>query len=244
MKVPDQSDVKITRTACMATNCGTSCGIMVHVKNGVMTKVEPADYPEPEWRYACRRGLCNHKVVHHRDRLKYPLKRVGERGEGKWQRISWDEALDNIANKLNELKEKYGGNGKVIVTACQLTRWKGVDGIISALPEIKRHFNQVTLLVLGEGQEKEKLIQLAKDLGAQDEVKFLGKINHKEIINYFKIADVFILNSNYEGLSHTLLEAISAGCPIITTTSGGNPEVIENDRDGILIDYNNKEELA
>jgi anaerobic selenocysteine-containing dehydrogenase len=48
------------------------------------------------------------EVCSHPDRLKYPQKRVGARGEGKWQRISWDEALDTIAGKFKELKEKYG----------------------------------------------------------------------------------------------------------------------------------------
>ncbi|MCJ7594333.1 MAG: molybdopterin-dependent oxidoreductase, partial [Desulfobacterales bacterium] len=57
---------------------------------------------------ACIKGATIPEVMYHPDRLLYPLKRAGARGEGKWQRISWDEALDTIAGKLKEIKEKYG----------------------------------------------------------------------------------------------------------------------------------------
>ena len=107
MEVKDQGDVKVIRTVCMML-CGNACGILSHVKNGVLTKVEPADMPEPGYRYICRRSLCMPKLLYHPDRLKYPLKRVGERGEGKWQRISWDEALDTIASRLKDIAARYG----------------------------------------------------------------------------------------------------------------------------------------
>jgi len=60
---------------------------------------------------ACIKGATIPDVMYHPDRLLYPLKRVGERGEGKWQRISWDEAITTIASRLNEIKEKYGPEG-------------------------------------------------------------------------------------------------------------------------------------
>lgn len=58
----------------------------------------------------CPKGLTIPDVMYHPDRLLYPLKRVGERGEGKWERISWEEALTTIAGKLKEIKDKYGGD--------------------------------------------------------------------------------------------------------------------------------------
>jgi glycosyltransferase involved in cell wall biosynthesis len=88
------------------------------------------------------------------------------------------------------------------------------------------------------------LKNLADKLGIADNVYFLGIIKQNELINYFKAADLFILNTNYEGLSHTLLEAIKAGVPIITTNIGGNPEVIENNKNGLLINYNKPDELT
>lgn len=107
MKVPDQGNVKVTRTVCLS-NCPDACGVLAHVKNGVLTKIEPADFPEPHYRYSCRKSLCTPRLVYHPDRLKHPMKRVGEKGEGKWQRISWNEALDTIASRLKDISAKYG----------------------------------------------------------------------------------------------------------------------------------------
>jgi anaerobic selenocysteine-containing dehydrogenase len=55
-----------------------------------------------------KKGSFVIEILNHPDRLKYPQKRVGAKGEGKWERISWDEALDTIAAKFKEIKEKYG----------------------------------------------------------------------------------------------------------------------------------------
>jgi glycosyltransferase involved in cell wall biosynthesis len=71
----------------------------------------------------------------------------------------------------------------------------------------------------------------------------LGKVPHAETYNYLKAADVFILNSQYEGISHALLDAMSAGIPILAANVGGNPELVENGVNGFLFEYNNKKEI-
>ncbi|MFH1255411.1 MAG: glycosyltransferase [bacterium] len=146
-----------------------------------------------------------------------------------------DSQINKI--KTDEIKQQYA-NSKIIMTACRLTPWKGVDGIIKILPKIKEKFGRIKFLVLGEGEELPKLKLLAEKLNVCGDVEFLGKIEHGGIINYYKAADLFILNTNYEGLSHTLLEVMKAEVPIITTDAGGNPEVIENGKEGILVKYN------
>src|SRR3989344_1978537 len=148
----------------------------------------------------------------------------------------------NLA-KIQSIKQEYGQSAKLLITACRLTPWKGVDGIIRILPGLSEKVGKVNLLVLGEGQELENLKKLASSLNAKNNVYFLGKVTHHEIINYFKAADLFVLNTNYEGLSHTILEAMLAQVPIITTNAGGNPEVIEDGKDGLVVEYNNNEEL-
>jgi molybdopterin-containing oxidoreductase family molybdopterin binding subunit len=101
-------DTKIVRTVCPA-HCGIdACGILAHVKEDRVVKVEPADFPNPRYRRICLRGLSSLDMTYHPDRLKYPMKRVGERGEGKFERISWDEALDTIADKFKEIAAQYG----------------------------------------------------------------------------------------------------------------------------------------
>jgi len=99
-------DVTI-RTTCISRD-DQRCGLLLHVTDGVITKVDPADFPDPRDRGVCPRGLATPDLVYHKDRLRYPLKRIGERGEGKWQRISWEEAVDSIAVKLQEVTQRYG----------------------------------------------------------------------------------------------------------------------------------------
>ena len=96
----------VIRSVCQASHC--ECGVLVHVNDGKVTKVK-GDPKHPMSRgFTCVKGRAEPQRMYHPDRLKYPLKRSSERGKGKWERISWDDALDSIATKLTEIKEKYG----------------------------------------------------------------------------------------------------------------------------------------
>lgn len=140
-----------------------------------------------------------------------------------------------------EFFRQYGlsVDDKLIMTACRLTPWKGVDTLIRALDDLRQTM-PVKLMILGDGSEKEKLQILVQELGVEKQVIFAGIISQAEMIGYLGCADVFVLNTYYEGLSHTLLEAIKAGTPIIATSVGGNPEVIQSGVNGLLVEYNNE----
>ncbi len=99
---------KLVRTACPSHCPLNACGILAHVKQGKVTKLEPAEFSQPGIKRICLKGLSATQLLYHRDRIKHPLKRVGERGEKKWERLSWDEALDIVAAKLKEVAERYG----------------------------------------------------------------------------------------------------------------------------------------
>ena len=88
--------------------CHNNCGLLVHVKNGRVVKTEGNKEHPISRGFICPRGKNAPQWLYHSDQLYYPLKRVGERGEGKWQKISYDQALDEIAEKLGQLKERYG----------------------------------------------------------------------------------------------------------------------------------------
>ena len=97
---------KLERVFCGRMDHG-GCGLIVHVEDGRITKIEGD--PESHTKgYICAKGRAHIERIYHPDRLKHPLKRTGERGENKWQRISWDEALEIIAGKLSECKNLYG----------------------------------------------------------------------------------------------------------------------------------------
>jgi len=98
--------VTIKKSGCMM--CHGGCGIRVHVKDGKAVKiVGDPDCPNNEGKL-CPKGPAGLDLLYHPDRLKYPLKRMGARGEGKWERISWDQALHEISGKLLAIREKYG----------------------------------------------------------------------------------------------------------------------------------------
>ncbi|MBI5968424.1 MAG: molybdopterin-dependent oxidoreductase [Deltaproteobacteria bacterium] len=88
--------------------CHPRCGLLFHIEDGRAVKVE-GDPKHPISRgRICARGTLMIDHLYHPDRLNYPLKRTGERGEGKWERISWDQALDVVAQSLETLRKKYG----------------------------------------------------------------------------------------------------------------------------------------
>ena len=88
--------------------CHGGCGVLVHLKNGLITRIEgDPDFPTNRGAM-CSKGLAFQQLVYHPDRIKYPLKRAGKKGEGKWYRIDWDEALDAVAKELKRVKESYG----------------------------------------------------------------------------------------------------------------------------------------
>ncbi len=99
-------DIKKVKTCCRA--CIANCGVIATVKNGRVIKLQG----DPEDRMSkgrmCAKGLSGIQALYHPNRNKYPMMRVGKRGENKWRRISWDKAIDIIAKKLMETYENYG----------------------------------------------------------------------------------------------------------------------------------------
>jgi anaerobic dimethyl sulfoxide reductase subunit A len=106
----------ITST-CNINNCGGRCVIKAHVREGVVVRIStdtnPDDPYAPQMR-ACIRGMGYRKMLYHPDRLKYPMKRVGKRGEGKFERISWEEAIDTIAAQMKRIGETYGPESRYV----------------------------------------------------------------------------------------------------------------------------------
>ena len=89
----------------MCQLCSTVCGIIGYVKEGRIIKVEGNPNDPNSRGHLCARGQAALNHQYHPERLLYPLKRVGERGEGRWKRISWDEALNEIAEKLGAIRD-------------------------------------------------------------------------------------------------------------------------------------------
>lgn len=111
---------KIVRTVCRM--CAAGCGMNVSVKEGKIVKV--CGLPEdPRTKGAlCAKGLSATQLVHNPDRLRYPMERMAGRGEGKWRRISWQQALDTIGTKLEKIKQRDGAQA-ISVFRSQASDW-------------------------------------------------------------------------------------------------------------------------
>ena len=94
--------------------CHGGCGVLVYVKGGKIAKI--AGDPDCPINHGtlCSKGIGASQLVYHPDRLTYPVRRVGSKGSGKWERISWDEALDAIAEKILNYKESFGAESIVM----------------------------------------------------------------------------------------------------------------------------------
>ncbi|UKP00670.1 glycosyltransferase family 4 protein [Nostoc sp. UHCC 0870] len=121
--------------------------------------------------------------------------------------------------------------GKTIITVGRLVPWKGLEAMIKTM----QYFPQDRLVVIGNGPLKSNLEELIQKLRIGDRVLFMGSLPQKQVFSCLKQADVFILNSSYEGLPHVVLEAMTAGTPVIATNAGGTQEVVEDCKTGLLI---------
>jgi molybdopterin-containing oxidoreductase family molybdopterin binding subunit len=99
---------KTFRTVC-TVNCTSRCNLNCHVQGGKIVSVTPTDLPgRPDYGNACLRGMSLPLKTVSEERVKYPMLRTGERGEGKFKRISWEEAFDILAEKIGESQKRYG----------------------------------------------------------------------------------------------------------------------------------------
>lgn len=89
-------------------NCGGGCFLNVHVRDGQVVRTSARDMPNTEYNRICPRGLTHVGRMYSSERVLYPMKRVGERGSSDFERISWDEALDTIAEKWKGYREEFG----------------------------------------------------------------------------------------------------------------------------------------
>ena len=121
-----------------------------------------------------------------------------------------------------------------MVTIGRLVPWKGMAGIITAVEQIRKTIPELSLVIVGDGPERNNIETYAKARLGEGFV-LTGALPHQEALAVLKDADVFVLNSTYEGLSHLLIEALSLGTPCVATSVGGNPELVEHEANGLLV---------
>ncbi|MEM7571017.1 MAG: glycosyltransferase family 4 protein [Pseudomonadota bacterium] len=132
----------------------------------------------------------------------------------------------------DEARRKWGTQGPTLVSVGGLIERKGHHFTIEALKDLP----DVSLLIAGDGPEKEALSALASRLGVSERVRLLGPVPHDELPGLFSAADMSVLASSREGWANVLLESLACGTPVIATNVWGTPEVVASPEAGRLME--------
>ena len=152
------------------------------------------------------------------------------------QNIGFENDIYVINNGV-EIKqiEKVTLENKIIklVVVSRLVNQKNIDMVIKAVKRIED--KNILLNIVGDGPEVNNLKNLVKEKSLNKRVSFIGKIKNSELHNYLEDADIFIQASNYEGLPHSILEAINYEIPILSTEVGGCSAILNKGERGYII---------
>jgi len=133
----------------------------------------------------------------------------------------------------------------LIISVGRLVSWKGFDTLIELMPELLKENLVLRLKIYGDGPEKYKLNSLIRQYNLSNFIT-INQIERGKLLEELSGAGMFILNTGYEGLPHTVLEAMTVGVPVAISNVCGNPEVVmgeDGKENGLLFEYNNKEEI-
>ena len=144
---------------------------------------------------------------------------------------------------------KNNGKAKKILFVGRLNDQKGLDYLIIAMRKISKKEPNARLLIIGEGEYKSYLHQLAGNEEVSDRVEFMGAKPHNELVHYYQSCDILVLPSlsnktGTESLGLVLIEGMACGLPVVGTRVGGIPSIINNRENGILVEQKNSDELA
>jgi len=161
--------------------------------------------------------------------------------------LCMDNGIDAI--EFNPCDNKAAAKQKLGLGPNPLVLYTGRFTLQKALPVLLKSFKQVLssnpdlkLILLGNGEEKGNLMSLAQELGVAELVSFCDPVN--DVRPYLDAADIFVLPSLAEGISNSLLEAMSAGLACIATNVGGNPIALENGNCGLLVAPGKVDEMS
>lgn len=139
-----------------------------------------------------------------------------------------------------EARNKIGVHGNIVLSVGRLVSWKGFRMLIKIMPQLLNLNQFARIVIVGDGPDRESLNSMVKNLGLEKKVYLVGKKTKEELAVYLAAADMFVLNSGYEGFSHQVLEAMACGVPVVASAIGGNKEVITQGENGFLIKHNDE----
>lgn len=159
-----------------------------------------------------------------------------------WWQSQFLRFTDEDRKKIKEDLFKAQNDTLIIICVAELHERKGQESLIKAIPKVVSQFPNIKLVLVGEGPNRHVLEKLVEKLNISEHVVFTGR--QKEIPQLLKSADIFVLPSKREAFGLVLLEAMISGLPVVASKTGGIPEIIKDEKNGILFEAENFEELA
>lgn len=160
--------------------------------------------------------------------------------------VDTDRFYPDSTDSKNVRKECGAEDGETLLLSLgRLTHEKGHHLALEALHGLRSQRKKIRLLIVGDGNYRNHLQLLTKKLALESFVRFTGNVNNDEIVNFYNAADIVLMPTlTVEGMPFVLLEAMACQKPVIATRSGGIPSVIDNGRNGILIERGDWRGLA
>ena len=158
--------------------------------------------------------------------------------------------VDKFKPAADKLKAKaevgFNPEDKAILSVGRLYARKGLFTLIESMVLVTRKFKNAKFIIAGKGlsNEMKKLVSYTTKLGVKDNIVFTGYFPDKKLPRLYQAADIFAFSTFYENLPFAVLEALSTGLPVVTTNVGGIPEMIDNGKNGFLVQPFNSRELA
>lgn len=149
--------------------------------------------------------------------------------------------------KNQALLERYRLKGKtVLMTLGRLhssERYKGIDAVIELLSELAFEIPNIAYLVVGEGDDRKRLMEKAATIGMAERVVFTGYIPEDEKAEYYRLADAFVMPGKGEGFGFVFLEAMACGIPVVASKIDGSREAVLGGKLGVIVDPNYRNEI-
>ena len=140
-----------------------------------------------------------------------------------------------------DVNEKYKNS---LIFVGRLAPHKHVDDLISVLKSLKNDIKDIHLKIIGNGIEKDNLVEIVNDLDLNDHIEFLSDLDYGDVIREMKESNILVLPSTREGFGMVLAEANACNIPAVAYKSGGVVEVIDDGKNGFLVEPRNLEELS
>ena len=167
------------------------------------------------YEYALKRGVPPHKIAFLRNGI---------------------DKVDNLIKDESLYRELAPNNEKILLSVSRIAPTKNIDKVIEAFFEISKILPDTRLVLVGDGEERQAMEELASRLGIADRISFVGMIEQKDVFRYDCVADIFISMNEISSLSNAVFEAMSCGKCVIALDRGATRELIRDGENGIVIE--------